>query len=84
MEKSISIFNHKLYISDILNLSLNFPYVHIIGIHHCIKEQCEAFKCRGSYQDVLFCLDYDELLVETFANQNQHKYMEAVFMSLLK
>ena len=46
----------------------------ILGYHHCGKEFCEAFKCRGELHDVLCQSDYAELLVSSFDHQIKYEY----------
>ena len=52
----------------------HLPHLHILGTHHCGKEYSEAFRCRGFYQDLTCCHDYEESLVEIFSNQIQSEY----------
>ena len=45
----------------------------MLGYHHCGKEFCEAFKCRGELHDVLCQSDYEEMTVSSFIHQTQSK-----------
>ena len=46
-------FHKKLSITKIQKLAFNFTLVHILGTHHCDKEQCDTFKCQISLHEVL-------------------------------
>ena len=52
----------------------HLSHVHILGTHHCGKEHIEAFQCRGFYQDLTCCHEYEKGLVEIFSNQIQSEY----------
>ena len=46
----------------------------ILGTNHCNEMQRSAFKRCELFQDVLFCRDYAERLVASFANKIQSEY----------
>ena len=73
---SIEDFYEKLYIIAIKNLGFHFSHICTFGNSHCSKELYEAFNCRGSYQDVKVCRDYDERVVKTIFNQIQSEYYD--------
>ena len=64
----------KIYIPLVQKLAFHLPHVCIIGTHHCGKGRCEVFKRRGNLYDVLYCLDYAERVVSSFAHQIQPEY----------
>ena len=55
-------------------MEFNMPHAHILGKHHCGKENNQTFKWRESCIDVKFCCDYAECLVAIFTNQIQSDY----------
>ena len=57
------------YIIAIKKLVFYFPHVHILGTHHCFKEQCWAFKSRGSYKYLKCRRVYAEVLIAIFSEQ---------------
>ena len=49
-------------------------HVCILGTKHCGKERRKAFKCQGSFKDVLCWRDYAECVLASFKNQIQYDY----------
>ena len=74
METSIADFRTKFYIPEIQKLAFNLPHVCILGTQHCGKERREAFKHRGSSQDLLCWRDCAERVVASSANKIQSEY----------
>ena len=50
-------------------LAFNLQHVGILGTYHCGKKRHDAFKWRGSYQDVMCICDYLEQVVAIFSNK---------------
>ena len=71
LKTPITEFHEKLYIPYIQKLSFNLPHVHILGSHHCGKEQCDALKRRGNLHGFFFHSDYAERLLSSFYHQTQ-------------
>ena len=71
METSISKFHKDCYIPEIQKLALYLPHVRILGTRHCGNPLVEACKCRSSYQDIFYCIDYAEHVVDSFAHRIQ-------------
>ena len=69
-ETYISDFHTSFYIPSIKKLAFHLTHVRILGSNHCINTRREAFKCHSTKQDVLFCRDYAERVVASFAHQN--------------
>ena len=55
-------------------MAFHIPHIQILGTNHCGDSRRTAFKCRKSFQDMLFLLDYADRLVVSFPNQIQSKY----------
>ena len=72
METKNSNFHTSLYISEIQKLAFHLPYLRIIGINHCGDSSLTAFKCHGSFQDVLCFRYYAERLVASFPIKYNH------------
>ena len=64
----------KNYIPEIQELAFNFPYVLILGIHHCGKESHKYFKNWSKENNILFQSDCIERIVTSFAQQIQSEY----------
>ena len=71
---SITEFNEKFYILEIKKIVFPFPYLHILGTHHCSKEHHEAIKRWRSLQYFLYHHDYKEHVVANFYHQIQYEY----------
>ena len=69
MDTTISNFHSSFYILEVQKLAFNIPHVQILGTNHCGDSRWTAFKLRESFQDVLCCHDYSEILVTSFAHQ---------------
>ena len=67
METTISGFHTIFYIPAIQKLAFHLPYVRIFGTNHCGAMRPTAFKQRELFHDVLYCCDYDERVVTSFA-----------------
>ena len=76
MEASIADFHTSLYIASIKNPAFHIPYVRILWTHHCGNTYREAFKHRGSFQDVLRCRGYTERVLVSFSHQIQSEYYD--------
>ena len=71
MGTTISNFHTSFFILEIHKLAFHIPHVQIMGENHCGESRQTAFKCRESFQDVLCRRDYDERVVDSFANRIQ-------------
>ena len=71
MDKTVSEFHTRFYIPSIKKLTFNLPHVRILGTNHCGEIRRTDFKRRELFQDIICRSDYDERLVESFANQIQ-------------
>ena len=74
METTISNFYTSYYKLGIQKLAFHLPHVRIFGTNHCGELRRTSFKRRELFQDDLFCHDYEERVVATFANQIQSEY----------
>ena len=74
METTIYNFYTSLYIPDIPKFAFHLPYVHILGTNHCGEMQRTAFKQCELFQDVLYCRNYAQGVVASFAHQIQSEY----------
>ena len=74
METNISIFHTSFYIPEIQKLAFHIPHVQILGTNHCGDSRQTTFKSRESFQDVLCCRDYADMVVASFAHQIQSEY----------
>ena len=71
METTISNFHTIFFIPAIYKLEFRIPHVQILGANNCGDSCRTAFKRRESFQDVLCCRNYAEIVVASFANQIQ-------------
>ena len=74
MEKSIADFHTSLYIPEIQEQVFHPPHVRILGTNNYGTTRPEAFKHIIENQYVLWRRDYDERVVDSFANQIQSEY----------
>ena len=74
METTISDFYTSFYIPAIQNLAFHLPHVRILGTNHCGEMRRTAFEQHALFQDGIFCRDYAERVVASFANQIQSEY----------
>ena len=49
--------------TEIQKLAFHLTHMHIIGMHHRVKERSKEFKHRSKEHDVLFFSDYVERIV---------------------
>ena len=74
METTISNFHTSFFIPEIHKLAFHIPHVQILGTNHCGDSCRTAFKRRKSFQYVLCCRDYAEMVVARFSKQIEKKY----------
>ena len=74
METSIANFHKSFYIPEIKNQAFQLPHVRIIGTNPCGNTCHGSFNNCISYQDVLCCFDYAEIVVASFSHQIQSEY----------
>ena len=74
METTIYVFCAIFYIPSIQRLEFHLPHVRILGTDHCGELRRTPFKHRELFQDVLYCRDYTERVVASFAHQIQPQY----------
>ena len=74
MKISIAGFCTSFFIPAIQNLTFHLPHVHILGTNQFGDTCREAFKHHSAKQDVLYCLDYAEILVASVSHQIQSDY----------
>ena len=55
-------------------MAFHIPHVQILGTNHCGNHRQTVFKLRESFQDVLCCHDYAEMVVAGFYHQIQSEY----------
>ena len=55
-------------------LAFHLSHVRILGTNHCGEMRRTAFKQHELFQDVLFCRDYSERVVASFANKIHSEY----------
>ena len=70
-EKTIYNFHTSFYIPEIQRLAFHIPHVQILGTNHCGDSRQTVFKCRESFQYVLYRRDYYERVVDSFPHQLQ-------------
>ena len=75
-ETSISDFHTSFYIPEIQKLAFYLTHVHILGTNHCGSTRREAFKRRISFQYMLCCYSYSEIVISSFAHQILYAYYD--------
>ena len=71
METTISDFHTSFYIPATQKLAFHLPHVRILVTNHCGEMRRTVFKQRELFHDVLWCRDYAERVVASFANHIQ-------------
>ena len=74
METNISNFHTSFNISAIQKLAFHILHLQILGTNRCDDSRRTAFKRRETFQDVLCCRDYAQMVVAIFPNQIQSEY----------
>ena len=74
METTISNFHTFFYIPVIQKVAFDIPHVKILGTNHCGDSRQTAFKRHQSFQDVLCCRDFAEMVFADFDNLIQSEY----------
>ena len=73
-EKITSDFHTSFYIPAIQKLVFHLPHVRILFTNHCGEMRRTAFEQHALFQDGIFCRDYAERVVASFANPIQSEY----------
>ena len=71
MDTTISNFHTIFHIPEIQKLAFHIPHVQILGTNNCGESCRTAFKRSKSFQYVICCRDYVEMLVDSFLHQTQ-------------
>ena len=83
-ETTIYNFHTSFYIPTIQKLAFHIPHIKILGTNHRGNSHKTAFKCRGSFQDVLYRHDYAERLVAIFPKKYNHNIMMEIYLCILR
>ena len=75
-ETSISDFHTSFYIPEIQKPAFYLTHVHILGTNHCGSTRREAFKRRISFQYMLCCYGYSEIVISSFSHQIIYAYYD--------
>ena len=71
METTISNFHTSFYIPAIQKLAFYIPQIQIMGTNHCGDSRRTSFKRCKSFQYVICCCDYSDMVVASFFQQIQ-------------
>ena len=74
METTISNYHTSFFIPEIQKLEFHILHLQILGKNHCDDSRRTAFKRCETFQDVLCCRDYAQMVVAIFPNQIQSEY----------